>query len=216
MCREHRRERACHDTRSRSDFEDVGWREAGNASRQCFGIKLEDERHEQGIVELGYRAGTASNNEACSLSLNGDKAAALDALQRSLENGFDQPDMFRTDDDLDNIRGERRFQELKHLAEELEGPSMSWEGHLFKSEQRHPWPKAGFTKNSYRRPLNSPDAVARLASPPVAASIAGSASAIASPSNAGTTRRSASTRGKDSVTRRTTGEDTLRGIRAGL
>ena len=93
-------------------------------------------------AELGYRAGTASYNEACSLSLNGDKAAALEALQRSLDNGFDQPSMFRDDDDLDNIRGEKRFKELESLADELEGPSVSWEGHIFRSESRNQWRKA--------------------------------------------------------------------------
>jgi Flp pilus assembly protein TadD len=93
-------------------------------------------------AELGYRGGTSSYNEACSLSLNGDKAAALDALQRAIENGFDQPDMFRKDDDLDNVRGERRFKELQALAEELEGPSLSWGGHILKSEERHEWKKA--------------------------------------------------------------------------
>ncbi len=70
-------------------------------------------------AERGYRPGTSLYNEACALSLKGDKAAALDALEKSLAAGFDGPDKFEEDDDLDAIRGEPRFAGLSRVARDL-------------------------------------------------------------------------------------------------
>jgi tetratricopeptide (TPR) repeat protein len=67
-------------------------------------------------ARLGYREGTSLYNQACALSRKGDRAAALDALERSLAAGFDSPHHFDHDDDLDNLRGERRFDELDDVA----------------------------------------------------------------------------------------------------
>ena len=68
----------------------------------------------------GYREGASLYNAACALSLKGDKAAALDYLQKALEAGFDDPGLVRKDDDLDNIRGEPRYRELLKMADDLE------------------------------------------------------------------------------------------------
>jgi tetratricopeptide (TPR) repeat protein len=68
----------------------------------------------------GYREGASHYNTACALSLKGDKAAALDYLQKALEAGFDDPGLVRKDDDLDNIRGEPRYRELLKTADDLE------------------------------------------------------------------------------------------------
>jgi tetratricopeptide (TPR) repeat protein len=70
-------------------------------------------------ARLGYREGTSLYNQACALSRKGDRAAALDALERSLAAGFDSPHHFDHDDDLDNLRGERRFDELDDVAHDL-------------------------------------------------------------------------------------------------
>jgi len=68
----------------------------------------------------GYREGASLYNTACALSLKGDKSAALDFLQKSLDAGFDDPHQIRKDDDLDNLRGEPRYRELVKMAGDLE------------------------------------------------------------------------------------------------
>lgn len=73
-------------------------------------------------ADRGYRVATSLYNVACALSLKGDKAAALDALEKSLEAGFDDPRHLDADDDLDPIRGEPRFRELRRAADDLELP----------------------------------------------------------------------------------------------
>jgi beta-lactamase regulating signal transducer with metallopeptidase domain/tetratricopeptide (TPR) repeat protein len=68
----------------------------------------------------GYREGASLYNTACALSRKGDRSAALDFLQKSLEAGFDDPGQIRKDDDLDNLRGEPRYRELVKMAGDLE------------------------------------------------------------------------------------------------
>lgn len=76
----------------------------------------------QSAADKGYRVGTSLYNEACALSRGGQKREALDLLQKALDAGFDQPSLFRSDDDLDNIRDEPRFVELEREARELSLP----------------------------------------------------------------------------------------------
>lgn len=76
----------------------------------------------QAAADHGYRVGTSLYNEACALSRGGQKRAALDMLQKALDAGFDQPSLFRSDEDLDNLRDEPRFVELEREARELSLP----------------------------------------------------------------------------------------------
>ncbi|HEY1433900.1 MAG TPA: M56 family metallopeptidase, partial [Thermoanaerobaculia bacterium] len=76
----------------------------------------------QTSADRGYRVGTSLYNQACALSLDGKKDAALDLLQRALDAGFDQPDLFDKDDDLDNARGSARFAALAKEARDLSLP----------------------------------------------------------------------------------------------
>jgi tetratricopeptide (TPR) repeat protein len=78
-------------------------------------------------AELAESKGTAYYNAACAYSLAGNKGAALDALQRSIESGYDGPGHMERDGDLDNIRGEARYKELRALAEDLSMPG-GWGG----------------------------------------------------------------------------------------
>ncbi len=68
----------------------------------------------------GHREGASLYNTACALSLKGDRARALDYLQKALEAGFDDPSLVRRDDDLDNVRGDPRYRELLKMADDLE------------------------------------------------------------------------------------------------
>ena len=87
---------------------------------------LEVDRHDlaaqafETSAARGYREGASLYNTACALSLKGDRARALDYLQKSIEAGFDDPDQVRKDEDLDNVRGEPRYRELLKTAEDLE------------------------------------------------------------------------------------------------
>jgi tetratricopeptide (TPR) repeat protein len=61
--------------------------------------------------------------------------------------GFDQPDLFRTDDDLDNVRNEPRFKELQKEAKELSLPPYNtgwnwWDGHHRGKAERAKWREA--------------------------------------------------------------------------
>ena len=68
-------------------------------------------------------AATSLYNAACARSLQGDKPAALATLQRAVEEGFADPRHLDEDDDLDNIRNEARFKQIRALAQELEVPA---------------------------------------------------------------------------------------------
>jgi tetratricopeptide (TPR) repeat protein len=65
---------------------------------------------------------TSLYNAACARSLQGQRSRALDLLLRAVEQGFADPEHLDKDDDLDPIRGDPRFQEIRMLAAELEVP----------------------------------------------------------------------------------------------
>ncbi|HMA28524.1 MAG TPA: M56 family metallopeptidase, partial [Thermoanaerobaculia bacterium] len=67
-------------------------------------------------VELGYREDTAAYNAACSYALAGRKDEAFTWLKKSMELGFDIESYLRNDDDLDSLRQDPRFAELKKAA----------------------------------------------------------------------------------------------------
>ncbi|HEV8117606.1 MAG TPA: M56 family metallopeptidase [Thermoanaerobaculia bacterium] len=70
----------------------------------------------------GYRTPTALYNEACALSRGNQTRAALDTLQKALDAGFDQAGLFDKDDDLDNVRDDPRFAQIRKEAKDLALP----------------------------------------------------------------------------------------------
>jgi beta-lactamase regulating signal transducer with metallopeptidase domain/tetratricopeptide (TPR) repeat protein len=151
--------------------------EAGNygAAAQAF----------QASAARGNREGASLYNTACALSLAGDRARALDFLEKSLAAGFDDVGLFRRDDDLDNVRGEPRYRELLQMAQDLElhrfGDEMnarSWtragrrnawretEQHFGEYVQRHPrsgraWYNLGYARIEGERPEAAVEAFRR-------------------------------------------------------
>ena len=104
----------------------------------------------QTSADRGYRVSTSLYNQACALSLDGKKDAALDLLQRALDAGFDQPDLFEKDDDLDNVRGSARFAALEKEARELSLPGYSvgpW--NLASRSNRNKWREAAKRFQAY-------------------------------------------------------------------
>ncbi len=104
----------------------------------------------QNAADRGYRVGTSLYNEACALSRAGQTRAALDLLQKSLDSGFDQPDIFARDDDLDNVRDDPRFAAIQREARDLALPGYnSWL--LGSSRNRSKWRDAARKFEEYAR-----------------------------------------------------------------
>jgi Flp pilus assembly protein TadD len=91
----------------------------------------------QAVDHLGESGTTAMYNLACAYSLNGDRASALQWLEKSINSGFDQRDKINQDPDLNAIRREARFGELAKLADEL-------------TLQREEWSRDGVGKDDDR------------------------------------------------------------------
>lgn len=64
------------------------------------------------LVQLAPKNPTIRYNFACSLALMGEGDQALDALTRSIELGYDDPDHLAEDEDLVSLREDDRFREL--------------------------------------------------------------------------------------------------------
>ena len=104
----------------------------------------------QNAADQGYRVGTSLYNEACALSRGGQTRAALDVLQKALDAGFDQPDIFRKDDDLDNVRDDPRFAEIEREARDLSLPGYNnWT--LGSNRNRSRWRDAARKFEDYAR-----------------------------------------------------------------
>ncbi|HWO00475.1 MAG TPA: tetratricopeptide repeat protein [Blastocatellia bacterium] len=63
-------------------------------------------------IKLNHRQATSMYNVACGFALLSDKDNALFWLERSLEAGFDQTNLLRSDSDLDSLRSDPQFKEL--------------------------------------------------------------------------------------------------------
>jgi tetratricopeptide (TPR) repeat protein len=87
----------------------------------------------------GYRTGASLYNEACALSRGGQTRAALDMLQKALDAGFDQPDLFAKDDDLDNVRDDPRFAQIAKEAKDLSFPGYGTGAWSRSFNQRSKW-----------------------------------------------------------------------------
>jgi beta-lactamase regulating signal transducer with metallopeptidase domain len=63
-------------------------------------------------AKAGHNIATAYYNSACSYALDGQHERAIAMLQAAVRAGWDDAHMLRSDDDLDSIRGDRRFARL--------------------------------------------------------------------------------------------------------
>ena len=74
---------------------------------------FEEEVRQSGSTNAMY-------NIACAYSLRGDKRRAFDALQRAIENGFDNSQHMTQDEDLRLLQGDPHFYRLVRLAKDLQ------------------------------------------------------------------------------------------------
>jgi beta-lactamase regulating signal transducer with metallopeptidase domain/Tfp pilus assembly protein PilF len=62
--------------------------------------------------ELGFNPATSSYNAACAHALSGQTGAALDWLERAVDAGFSSYGHMATDDDLESLHGNPRFEKI--------------------------------------------------------------------------------------------------------
>jgi beta-lactamase regulating signal transducer with metallopeptidase domain/tetratricopeptide (TPR) repeat protein len=67
----------------------------------------------------GNRVAASTYNAACALARAEKKGEALDTLQKAIEEGYTDGRHMESDDDLENLHGEKRFTELVALADDL-------------------------------------------------------------------------------------------------
>ncbi len=103
---------------------DAGPDEHDDLGRELLGVG----RYEEAAWAFETAAAAEENpasslyNAACARALKGQKGPALELLQRAVEQGFADPEHLDEDDDLDAVRQEARFREIRALAAELEAP----------------------------------------------------------------------------------------------
>jgi tetratricopeptide (TPR) repeat protein len=73
----------------------------------------------QRALDLHYRTPTTMYNLACAYSLMDRKDEAFAWLFKALDAGFDSSGMLRSDDDLDNLRGDPRYRQALARAKAL-------------------------------------------------------------------------------------------------
>ncbi len=92
--------------------------DSGSDSYDRAGDLYERERYEsaaeafQKAADAGYHRATALYNAGCSYALADKPGEAIDALKAAFDAGFDRPDMYASDEDLNSLRGDARFRKL--------------------------------------------------------------------------------------------------------
>jgi beta-lactamase regulating signal transducer with metallopeptidase domain/tetratricopeptide (TPR) repeat protein len=71
-------------------------------------------------LDLSYRRSTTMYNLACSYARDNQKDAAFSWLNKAMDTGFKPDGMLRHDEDLDNLRGDPRYNELLRRARAME------------------------------------------------------------------------------------------------
>jgi hypothetical protein len=69
-------------------------------------------RIDRQLVRLAPENPIVHYNLACSLALHGSPDAALDALEKAVELGYDDPEHLLSDEDLRGLHGEERFRRI--------------------------------------------------------------------------------------------------------
>jgi beta-lactamase regulating signal transducer with metallopeptidase domain/Flp pilus assembly protein TadD len=87
-------------------------------------------------IDLGQKTSTAMYNLACAYALKGETTTAQRWLERAIENGFDSVEKLENDPDLNTLRGQADFADMKALARDLRLHSGKQKFALFDDEQQ--------------------------------------------------------------------------------
>jgi Flp pilus assembly protein TadD len=74
----------------------------------------------ENAARFGFESAKAFYNAGCSYALAGQADAALEMLNNALLEGFDDPEMYASDDDLNSLRADPRFRKLLDRARHTE------------------------------------------------------------------------------------------------
>lgn len=109
--------------------EEVGFVQASRKSRKhggsAYGRGMElhnDGQYDEAIeafresIADGEKVEAASYNVACGYALKGDRDRAFEWLEKAMDAGFELAHYMDRDDDLDGLRSDRRFAELRSAA----------------------------------------------------------------------------------------------------
>lgn len=69
-------------------------------------------------IQFGYRKATSMYNIACGHSMMGNRDAAFEWLQNSIDAGFNIEGYIQSDEDLNNLRSDPRFKRFSRMAED--------------------------------------------------------------------------------------------------
>ncbi|MEM7244715.1 MAG: M56 family metallopeptidase [Acidobacteriota bacterium] len=89
----------------------LAWFNLGLASLKTGDFRLASDAFQQSH-DLGFKPGTSAYNVACAQSLAGNVGPGLDWLAKAMDLGFHDLHHVSSDDDLDNLRSDPRFDEL--------------------------------------------------------------------------------------------------------
>ena len=71
------------------------------------------------VTYLGDEGSSAMYNLACAYALQGNREAGIEWLEKSVNAGFDNPEKFRNDPDINNLRPDPRFSAIDKLSNTL-------------------------------------------------------------------------------------------------
>lgn len=108
-----------------SGFVQASKRKSYKGSWYERGMELHnEERYEEAIaafqrsIEEGERVEASTYNIACGYARKGDSARAFEWLQKAIDEGFDADSYLAKDDDLDSLRSDPRFAQIRRAARE--------------------------------------------------------------------------------------------------
>lgn len=71
------------------------------------------------VSQLDYQGSSAMYNLACAYSLENERDAGIQWLEKSVNAGFDSPEKLRNDPDINNLRADSRFARIDKLSNTL-------------------------------------------------------------------------------------------------
>jgi tetratricopeptide (TPR) repeat protein len=95
------------------------WAEAGMSLLMLRELDRSIVALNRAVTLLDYEGSSAMYNLACAYSLQGNRDAGIQWLEKSVNAGFDGPEKLRNDPDINNLRADARFPAIDKLSNTL-------------------------------------------------------------------------------------------------